>query len=201
MNFDSIMMKVGITGNIGSGKTTVCKIFEILGVPVFNADEESKKILFNDPVALSEVKKAFGEEIFSDGIPDRKRIAELVFNDEGKLEQLNSILHPVVIQKAEDWFNSQNGHPYALKEAALIFEVSGEKLLDKVIVVSAPEPLRIKRIVLRDGVSETEVRARMARQISQDEKIRRADYVINNDETETLIPQVIKIHNELSHMV
>jgi len=194
------MMKIGITGNIGSGKTTVCKIFETLGVPVFNADEESKKILFTDPAAISEVKKAFGEEIFSGGIPDRKKVAELVFNDESKLEQLNSILHPAVIRKAKDWFNSQNERPYSLKEAALIFEVGGEKLLDKVIVVSAPESLRIKRIVLRDGISEAEVRARMSRQISQDEKIRRTDYVINNDETEPLIPQVIKIHNELSRM-
>jgi len=191
------MLKVGVTGNIGTGKSTVCKIFETLGIPVFYADDESKNILANDPSVHSELRKIFGEEIFSDGIPDRKKIAEIVFRDRSKLEQLNALLHPAVIQKSEDWFKNLNEAAYAIKEAALIYEVGGERLLDKVIVVSSPEEISIRRIMQRDHVSEDEVKSRMKNQWPQKLKEDIADFIIKNDDEHLLIPQVMDIHRQL----
>ena len=191
------MMKIGITGGIGTGKTTVCKIFETLGIPVFNADEESKNILLHNSSIHIELRKIFGEKIFSDGIPDRKKIAEIVFGSREKLEALNAILHPAVISASEKWFSMQKDKPYAIKEAALIFEVGGEKKLDKVIVVSAPETISVQRIKQRDRVTEEEVRSRIQNQIPQKEKEARADFIIVNDDEHLIIPQVMDIHRQL----
>ena len=191
------MLKIGVTGGIGTGKSTVCKIFETLGVPVFYADDESKKILLQDEQVHSELRNLYGEEIFFEGIPDRKKIASIVFSDRKKLEQLNAILHPAVIRKSEEWFQTQKGIAYAIKEAALIFEIGGEKLLDKVIVVSAPEDVCIARIVKRDGISEQEVKSRIKNQMPQSSKEELADFIIRNDDTQLLIPQVTKIHHEI----
>lgn len=195
------MLKIGITGGIGTGKTTVCKIFETLGIPVFYADEESKKILFHDSDVNEELRKFFGKEIFTEGIPDRRKIASIVFSDRTKLEQLNAILHPAVIRKSEEWFHEQKHTPYAIKEAALIFEVGGERNLDKVIVISSPEQIAIKRIVKRDGVSNEEVKSRIRNQLPQETKEGKADFIIMNDEQQMLIPQVMDIHNRLLELV
>jgi len=191
------MLKIGITGGIGTGKTTICKIFETLGIPVFYADEESKKILFHDSDVNEELRTIFGKEIFTEGIPDRKKIADIVFSDREKLEQLNAILHPAVIRKSEEWFHEQKHAPYAIKEAALIFEVGGERNLDKVIVISSPEEISIGRIMKRDNVSEEEVRLRMGNQLAQEVKEKKADFLIVNDDRQMLIPQVMNIHNHL----
>ncbi|MFI5134490.1 MAG: dephospho-CoA kinase [Chitinophagales bacterium] len=191
------MLKIGITGNIGTGKSTVCKIFETLGIPVFYADDESKKILAHDGDVHSELRKIFGEEIFIEGSPDRKKIADIVFHDRSKLEQLNALLHPAVIRKSEEWFQQLSGVPYAIKEAALIYEVSGEKLLDKVIVISSPENISVQRIMQRDKVPEEEIRSRMKNQWPQKLKEDIADFVIRNDDEHLLIPQVMDIHSQL----
>jgi len=191
------MLKIGITGGIGTGKTTICKIFETLGIPVFYADEESKKILFHDSDVNEELRTIFGKEIFTEGIPDRKKIADIVFSDREKLEQLNAILHPAVIRKSEEWFHEPKRAPYAIKEAALIFEVGGERNLDKVIVISSPEEISIGRIMKRDNVSEEEVRLRMGNQLAQEVKEKKADFLIVNDDRQMLIPQVMNIHNHL----
>lgn len=192
------MLKIGITGGIGSGKSTVCKIFETLGIPVFYADEESKKILFTDSRVISEIRKYFGEEVFANNIPDRKKIAEAVFNSPEKLKQLNAILHPVVIAHAEDWFHSQKEKPYAIKEAALIYEIGAEAFLDKVIVVTTPEKIRIERIMNRDGLTADEVQARLQNQMPEREKMAKADFIIVNDNEQLLIPQVLKVHEALT---
>ena len=191
------MLKIGITGGIGTGKTTVCKIFETLGIPVFYADEESKKILFHDSDVNEELRTIFGKEIFTEGIPDRKKIADIVFSDREKLEQLNAILHPAVIRKSEEWFHEPKRAPYAIKEAALIFEVGGERNLDKVIVISSPEEISIGRIMKRDNVSEEEVRLRMGNQLAQEVKEKKADFLIVNDDRQMLSPQVMNIHKHL----
>jgi len=191
------MLKIGITGGIGTGKTTVCKIFETLGIPVFHADEESKKILMHDAAVHDHLKKIFGEEIFSGGAPDRKKIADIVFNSKEKLHQLNSILHPETIRKSEEWFAGLRDIPYAIKEAALIFEIGAEKFLNKVIVVSAPETLCIERIMKRDKTSEKEVRSRIKNQMDQKIKEGKADFLVTNDDSKSLIPQVMKIHDQL----
>jgi len=191
------MLKIGITGGIGTGKTTVCKIFETLGIPVFHADEESKKILMQDSGVHDQLKKIFGDEILTNSIPDRKKIADIVFNDKEKLEQLNSILHPATIRKSEEWFGQLYNVPYAIKEAALIFEIGAEKFLNKVIAVSAPETLSVERIMKRDHATEKEVRSRINNQMDQKLKEEKADFIIVNDDSRPLIPQVMNIHEQL----
>lgn len=190
------MLKIGITGGIGSGKTTVCRLFSLLCIPDFNADEESKKILDTDNDVITRVKKLLGD-VYENGIADRKKIALIVFSDKQKLEKLNAILHPAVIHAFEEWAAQQKNVPYVLKEAALIFEASSHTGLDKIIVVTAPEGQRLKRIMSRDKSSEQAVRSRMQHQLSEDEKISRADFVIVNDGKHSLIEQVLEIHQSL----
>jgi dephospho-CoA kinase len=191
------MLKIGITGGIGSGKTMVCRIFETLSIPVFYADDESKRILFTDRSVLNQVMKIFGDEVFSNGIPDRKKLATIVFSNPEKLRQLNSILHSNVFQHFDNWMMEKKDSPYILMEAALIYETAREDFLDKVIVVSAPEEIRIRRIRVRDKISEADIRARMKQQYSQELKEQKADFIIENDENQLLIPQVMDIHEKI----
>jgi dephospho-CoA kinase len=191
------MLKIGVTGGMGTGKSTVCRVFETLGIPVFYADAESKRILSEDPSVHAALREIFGEEIFSGGIPDRKKIADIVFHDKKKLEQLNALLHPATIARSHEWFLQQKNVPYAIKEAALIYETRVEKDLDKVMVVTAPEELCITRIRQRDSVSAEDVKARLQNQWPPAEKVARADFVIENDERQPLIPQVMHIHEQL----
>jgi dephospho-CoA kinase len=193
------MIKTGITGGIGSGKSVVCEIFRRLGVPIFNSDREARQLLEKDPAVLEAVKKNFGAGIYSSsGAPDRKRLATLVFSDEKKLHILNDILHPAVQNNFERWLSENQNVPYILKEAAIIFETGTDRHLDAVIAVSAPEELRIKRVAERDGVSPEEVKKRMAHQWSDEQRTRRAAYVIYNDEKQPVIPQVLHIHELLT---
>ena len=194
-----MMLKVGITGGIGSGKTTVCKLFEKLDIPVYYADDRAKKLLAEDQKVINQVKKLLGESIYKNGQPDRKKIAEIVFNDNEKLNQLNKIIHPAVAIDQEKWQQDQekNNVPYTLKEAALLFETGSYKQLDKIIVVDAPEALRIERVIKRDKVSEKEVKARMNKQWDAALKVQKADFVIDNSEKAELIPQVRAIQQKL----
>jgi len=191
------MLKVGITGGIGAGKSLVCRIFETMNVPVFHADDESKKILFNDEKVVDELRKTFGEEIFSEGIPDRKKIASIVFRNQEKLKFLNSILHEITFQHFTEWVLEKKNAPYTLMEAALIYESGAEKFLDKVIAVASPEAIRIKRTMERDRLTEQEVRARMKNQLEPEVVEKRADFTIVNDEEQLIIPQVCAIHEQL----
>ncbi|MDF2438965.1 MAG: dephospho-CoA kinase [Bacteroidota bacterium] len=190
------MKIIGITGGIGSGKSTVCRVFQLLGVPVYYADEESK-LLLNDPVILSKLSDAFGPEIIADGKADRKKISSIVFNDKQKLDTLNKIVHPAVKEHFEEWCRKNSASDYVIKEAAILFESETYKFVQKIITVTAPEALKIERVMQRDGVSEEDVRRRMLNQISDEEKIKRSDYVLMNDEKELLIPQVIELNGNL----
>ncbi len=193
------MIKVGVTGGIGTGKTTVCRIFETLGVPVFYADDEAKKILFTDANVLNSVIGIFGEEIFSAGIPDRKKIADIIFTDAVKLQQLNSVLHPETLRHFNEWCDEKKIAPYVLMEAALIFETGAENFLDFVIVISAPEKIRINRTTKRNHLTEEEVKARIKHQFSPIVIEQKADFIIVNDEEQLLIPQVMALHENFMH--
>jgi dephospho-CoA kinase len=193
------MLKIGITGGIGSGKTTVCKIFETLGIPVYYADERAKRLMVENTGLVSEIKRLLGPEAyFEDGSLNRKYIARIVFNDPDKLTQLNSLVHPAVGRDGEQWHAAQKGVPYTLKEAAILFESKSHLLLDKVIAVSAPVEMRIARVIARDQVDRTTVEARIREQMPEEERIRRADFVIYNDGTQSLVRQVVALHRRLS---
>lgn len=196
------MRKIGITGNIGSGKSTVCEIFEVLGIPVYYADNEAKKLMHSNENLIAGIKALFGEEAYlSNGELNRKWIASIAFKDSEKLKGLNSLVHPAVREDSKSWFASIDPRaPYALKEAALIIESGSYKQLDKLILVRADQSLRLQRVMKRDGVDPSAVEARMDKQMPESEKLPFADYVINNNESDFLIPQVIKIHEELSRL-
>lgn len=170
---------IGLTGGIGSGKTTIAKYFISLGVPVYIADEEAKKVLYLPEVA-EEVRSAFGDEVFTNGEPDRKKLAAKVFSDPEKLQVLNGIIHPRVGQHFQHWVQSHAGEDIVIKETAILFESGSYKDCDAVILVTAPKEIRIARVMARDGVSEAQVLERMANQWDEEEKKQKSDYVIEN---------------------
>jgi dephospho-CoA kinase len=194
------MFLVGITGGIGSGKTTVCKIFEVLGVPVYYADERAKWLLNNDATVKEKVVALLGNDAYSNGELNRPLIAEKVFADKNLLEQYNAIVHPAVAEDTLTWNSQHLDEPYVLKEAALLVETGSYLNLDKLIVVTAPENIRIERVMQRDGLSEAAVTARIKNQMPESEKVKLADFVIVNDGTQSLIEQVKNIHQEIMVM-
>ncbi len=189
-------LKIGITGGIGSGKTTLSKVFEVLGIPVYYADLEAKRLMNEDEKIKEKIKYHFGKECYLNGSLNRKYLSELIFNNDNKLSLLNSIVHPAILEDTKIWMQNQTS-PYALKEAALIFESGSQQQLDYVIGVFTPIHLRIQRVINRDQLSREEVKSRMDKQMDETIKMRLCDFVINNDEQELLIPQVIKIHETL----
>ncbi len=190
-------LRVGITGGIGSGKTTVCQIFQLLGVPVYYADDRAKWLMNNDPVLQQGLLQQFGEKAFlPDGALNRPHIAAIVFNDKSQLAELNALVHPAVKEDGEEWAATQQS-PYTLREAALLFESGIYKSLDKLITVTAPESIRIARVVARDQTTEEAVRARMANQWPEEEKVKRSDFIIQNDGQRSLIQQVWELHRHL----
>lgn len=194
-----MILKIGITGGIGSGKTTVAKVFEVLGIPIYYADDEAKRMMNEDESLKQQLLQLFGKKTYVDGKLNRQYLSSMVFNSDEKLALLNSIVHPATIRDAERWMQQQKT-PYAIKEAALIFESGAQKQLDYVIGVYAPAPLRIQRAMKRNHATREEVKARMDKQIEEEIKMRLCDYVITNDEQELVIPQVIKIHKALMAM-
>jgi dephospho-CoA kinase len=193
------MLKVGITGGIGSGKTTVTRIFSLLGVPIYDADSAAKRLMNQDAVLKASIISTFGPQAYAHGTLDRTWLAAQVFNDPAKLAKLNSLVHPATIADAKAWMDRQTA-PYTIKEAALLFESGSDKGLDKVIGVSAPESLRIQRVTEREHTSETEVRKRIDKQMPEAEKMGRCDFILQNDGKEMLIPQVIALHEKLLAM-
>jgi dephospho-CoA kinase len=188
------MLRIGLTGGIGSGKSTVAAIFAAMGIPVFVSDEVARRLQNEDEELKLAMKHVFGTEMYDvDGNLDRAKLAAIVFADKEKLNQLNALVHPAVA-KAFDLFCLKNTKAkFVIKESAILFELGLDKKLDRMIVVSAPDELRIARVRERDGTSETEIRKRMANQLSQEEKVKRANYVIKNDGQQMLIPQVLKL--------
>lgn len=193
------MLEVGITGGIGSGKTTVCKVFEELGIPVYYADDRAKRLLEHDPHVVEQVQQLFGREIYdSRGKVDRKTIAARVFNDKELLTKLNAIVHPAVQEDYHRWVLAHRQKaPYVLKEAALLVEAGTYKQLDALICVTAPKELRIERIIQRDQATRDAVLARMQNQLPQPDKVKLSDYVIKNDGRHPLLPQVLNLHQLL----
>jgi len=193
------MLKVGLTGGIGSGKSTVAKIFEVLGVPVYYADDAAKHIMNTDAELREKIISTFGAGSYVNNELNRPYIASIVFENTEKLALLNSLTHPATIRDAERWMRQQTS-PYVIKEAALIFESGSAENLDYVIGVFSPLPLRIKRIMERDNVTRDEVMKRMSRQIDEDIKMRLCDKVIVNDEQQLVITQVLALHQQLLSM-
>jgi len=191
------MLRIGLTGGIGSGKSVVAKVFETLGIPVYYADDAAKNLMNADKELKAAIIKNFGEGSYTNGELNRKYIAGIVFNDKEKLELLNALTHPATIRDAVEWIKKQSS-AYIIKEAALLFESGANKNLDHVIGVDAPLPLRIKRVMARDGISETEVMKRINRQMDEKKKMDLCDFVIINDEQQLVIPQVMELHHKFS---
>jgi len=191
------MLKIGITGNIGSGKTTVAKVFELLGIKVFYADAEAKKVMTADTVLIEGVKKAFGKESYlDDGALNRKHIASIVFNSEDELNKLNALVHPAVFRAFDGWAKGYASEPYVIKEAAILFESGSYKFCNETLLVAAPLETRIKRVIGRDNISRAEVEAREARQFTQEKKMEMASHILINDDSRLLIPQILELHQQ-----
>lgn len=192
------MLKVGITGGMGSGKSTVCNILKNLGVPVFNSDNVGRKLLNNDDQLKSEIKKNFDSDMYtSTGSIDRERMAKLVFNNPDELKKLTKLVHPRVNAEYEIWCKKNEKRPYVVKEAAILFETGQHKELDKIVTVFCPKDERIRRILKRDDTTQESIEKRMLHQYSDAERNALADFIIMNDGKEDLLPQVMELHELL----
>lgn len=189
-------LRVGLTGGIGSGKSTVAKYWEMLGIPVFYADAEAKAILASDPETVRRVQALLGKEAYTEAGPDRAYIAEQVFDDPEKRKALNGIIHPAVNRAFEDWVRQNAAQPYVVKEAAIIIEIGAADKYGALVLVTAPETLRAERAAAR-GDHRADVQKRMKAQLPDEEKIRKADFIIRNDGATALIPQIRRIHEAL----
>lgn len=191
------MLKLGITGGIGSGKSTVCEIFRSLGIPVYSADDRAKALMTEDSELVKAVKTLFGSDAYlSDGSLNRGYIASIVFQDAQKLESLNALVHPAVFRDFARWSAEQKS-PYVIKEAALMFESGSFRDLDYVATVSAPQKLRIERSMKRDNTNAEAIKARMKKQWSERQRLEAADFVLKNDGEHPLIPQVLELHQKM----
>jgi dephospho-CoA kinase len=193
------MLKVGLTGGIGSGKSTIAKIFEVLGIPVYYADDAAKRIMNTDKELRATLIKNFGEQTYENEKLNRAYLASVVFTNKEKLDLLNSLTHPATINDANRWIEKQTS-PYIIKEAALLFESGASDFMDYVIGVYAPQNLRIKRTMERDHITQEEVLQRINRQMDENAKMKLCDFVITNDEQQLVMPQVLKLHEQLLAM-
>lgn len=191
------MLKVGITGGIGSGKTTVCRIFEVLHIPVYYADDRAKELMQSDLKLIASIKEIFGEQAYAGGKLNRPYISSKVFTNKALLARLNAAVHPAVAKDAELWMSQYKDLPYVLQEAALLFESGWHLRLDKIICVLAPPELRISRLKARDKATYEEITARMKNQMSDERKAELSDFIIYNDGQHRLIPQVLAVHRIL----
>ena len=190
------MLKVGITGGIGSGKSVVCQVFKTLGIPVFNADDAAHYLMENDSTLVQSIQWLLGDDVYKDGKLNREKVSAVIFNDPEKLQKLNAIVHPATISYANAWIEKQQA-PYIIKEAAIFFESGSFKDIDVMIGVYAPKELRIQRAMSRSGMTREQVLAIMSRQMDEDEKMKRCDHVITNDDVTPVLPQVLKLHRLL----
>ncbi len=190
------MARIGVTGIMGSGKTTVCRIFNVLGIPVYYADKKAKDLMNLNPTLSDSIKDRFGPSIYDkENRLNTQQLAAIVFDDNSALQTLNDLVHPFVKDDFKEWVLQYRSMPYVIKEAALFFETDSYQLMDKVVTVSAPKELCIARIVVRDLISETQIEARMDKQLANEEKVARSDHVIINDDKTMVLPQVLALHN------
>jgi len=195
------MYVVGLTGGIGSGKTIVSEVFKSIGIPVYNSDIEAKILMNTDSDIINKLKMIFGYNIYnSENQLDRKKLADLIFNNKDKLNTVNSIVHPPVKKHFQIWMNKQNSL-YVIKETAILFESGTYKDVDKIITVSAPLSLRIKRLILRDNSNKKKIMERIKNQLNDEYKIKNSDFVINNNNEELILPQILSIHNNLLNIL
>lgn len=189
-------LEIGITGGIGSGKSTIAHIFAVLGAPIYDADSRAKYLMAHNEALKKSIQETFGKEAYlEDGSVNRGYLASQVFNDEQKVKQINALVHPKVAEDYVAWVQEHIGKPYVIREAALMIESGSHKFLDKLITVFAPEEIRIKRVKARDPQrSEAEIKAIINKQLPEEEKLRLADYIIYNDDTKAVIPQVLALH-------
>ncbi|PRD57263.1 dephospho-CoA kinase [Sphingobacterium gobiense] len=189
-------LKIGITGGIGSGKSYIAKVFKALGVPFYDADNEAKELMNTNPAIIDALISEFGKEVYDiEGRLNRGYLASQVFRDKDKLDKLNAIVHPIVIQHGEEWTISQT-FPYSLKEAALLFESGSYKKLDYTVLITAPIAIRIARVMQRDAVTREEVLDRINKQLPDEEKQKLADFTIINDGSIPLLPQILPLHSQ-----
>lgn len=190
-------MRVAVTGGIGSGKTIVCSVFKKLGIPVFYADMEAKRLMDTNPLIKEELVKYFGNQIYNDENKlIRTKFASLIFNDSKALSFVNSVIHPAVRNEFARWATEQNS-PYVIQEAAIIVETGQATFFDKIIAVHASQEIRVQRVMKRDQVDRVKVIERIKNQLNSDELLKYADYIIENDGTQMIVPQILTIHNKL----
>ncbi len=190
------MKKIGLTGGIGSGKSTIAKVFKVLNIPAYNSDERAKALMNENAQLIDEISKIFGARIYQNNELNRTELGAIVFKSPDLLQQLNAVVHPAVGEDFNSWCASQNTQ-YVIKEAAIIYETGINKMLDGVIAVIAPNELRIKRVLKRPGMTEELIKDRMSRQLPTESLVNKANWLINNDETALVIPQVLKVHEEI----
>lgn len=192
------MLKVGVTGGIGSGKSVVCQVFHALGIPVFNADDAARYLMENDSTLVQRIQWLLGDDVYQEGKLIRQKVSEIIFNQPEKLKKLNEIVHPATISYANTWMQKQSA-PYVIKEAAIFFESGSVSEMNVMIGVSAPEELRIQRAMTRGNLTRTKVQEIIAQQMNEDEKMKRCDYVIINDDVTAVLPRVMEIHEILTN--
>ncbi len=192
------MLKIGITGGIGSGKSMVCQVFQSLGIPVFNADEAARFLMEHDDVLVNNIRSLLGNEVYVNGRLDRERVAEMVFADPALLGQLNQLVHPATVKYANEWMEKQHA-PYLIKEAAIFFESGNYTEMQAMVGVYAPRELRLTRAMNRGNITEEKVLSIMNNQMDENEKMAKCDYIITNDDKTAVLPQVLQLHQALLH--
>jgi dephospho-CoA kinase len=193
---DRPRLKLGVTGGIGSGKTSVCKVFTVLGIPVFSTDRIAREIMDTNENIISQINSIAGKDMYSNGSLDRMALASLIFNNNNLLEKVNSLVHPLVFDQFISWEMCQTS-PYTIMEAAILFESGASKLVDKIATIVAPEEERLNRVTRRSKLSRNQVLERMLNQVSDEARIKLSDYVIYNSENDMIIPAIIAIHDDI----
>lgn len=189
-------LKLGVTGGIGSGKSTVCKVFGVLGIPVFLADDEAKRIQDNDRDIQIKINSIVGKDLFSSGKLNRPELAKIIFNNKELLEKVNSLIHPAVFRSFGEWVNKQDS-PYSIMEAAILFESGAFRLMDRIVTVVTPLEERIERLVSGNRLSREQIMERIKNQIDDESRVKQSDFVISNSENDMIIPAIIGIHEEM----
>lgn len=190
------VMKLGVTGGIGSGKSSVCRVFSVLGIPVFSADTVAREVMDIDTGIILRINTITGKNLYAGGSLDRVELARLIFNNKALLEKVNSLVHPVVFSRFREWEKQQSA-PYVIMEAAILFESGASKIVDRVVTLVAPYEQMVSRVIHRSNLTREQVMERMRNQMSDSERIKHSDYVIHNSEDDMIIPAVLKIHQDI----
>lgn len=193
-------LRLGITGGIGSGKTSVCRVFHVLGIPCFSADPAAKDIMDSDPEVIRKLNSIAGKDLYQGGSLDRMELAKLIFNNNSLLSEVNSLVHPLVFQQFNKWQLEQES-PYVIMEAAILFESGAAKLVDRVATVVAPVEERIQRVMSRNNLGRDQILERMRNQMDDEQRMRLSDYIIHNSENDMIIPAILKIHQDLLNLI